>query len=77
MHPDSLDLAREVIQERLRWAREQGHPFYLWPDVPVGEWRSAPVPTSRIVGFLRRSVTDYTAQRPTLLVTARTAQGGR
>ena len=41
MHPDSLDLAPELIQQRLRWAREQGHPFYLWPDMPVGEWRAS------------------------------------
>ena len=41
MDPDSLDLAPELIQQRLRWAREQGHPFYLWPDMPVGEWRAS------------------------------------
>ena len=41
MNPDSLDLDPELIQERLRWARTQGHPFYLWPDMPVGEWRAS------------------------------------
>ena len=41
MDPDSLDLAPELIQQRLRWARAQGHPFYLWPDMPVGEWRAS------------------------------------
>ena len=41
MQPDSLDLAPELVEERLRWAREQGHPFYLWPDVSVGEWRAS------------------------------------
>ena len=41
MQPDSLDLAPELVEERLRWAREQGHPFYLWPDMPVGEWRAS------------------------------------
>ena len=41
MHPDSLDLAPELVQEHLKWAREQGHPFYLWPDMPVGEWKAS------------------------------------
>ena len=41
MHIDSLDLAPELVQERLKWAREQGHPFYLWPDMSVGEWRAS------------------------------------
>ena len=41
MYADSLDLAPEVIQERLRWAREQGHPLYPWPDMSVGEWRAS------------------------------------
>ena len=41
MHPESLDLAPELVQERLKWARAQGHPFYLWPDMSVGEWTAS------------------------------------
>ena len=55
MHPDSLDLTPELIQERLRWAREQGHPFYLWPDVSVGEWRSSLLEIERVT---RRVLAD-------------------
>lgn len=41
MHSNSLDLTPELIRERLRWARRQGHPFHLWPDMSVGEWRAS------------------------------------
>ena len=41
MHRDSLDLSPKLIKERMRWAREQGHPFYLWPDIPISEWRAS------------------------------------
>jgi len=36
-----LELEPAEVRARLRWARRQGHPRYLWPDVPVAEWRSA------------------------------------
>lgn len=38
---DALDLSTEEVAERFRWARKRGHPFYVWPDVPVSEWRAA------------------------------------
>ena len=29
------------IEERLQWARRQGHPAYLWPEIPMAHWRAA------------------------------------
>lgn len=29
------------VEERLRWADRQGHPLYVWPDVPPEAWRKA------------------------------------
>ncbi|UCC26048.1 MAG: nucleotidyltransferase family protein [Gemmatimonadales bacterium] len=36
----ALDLTPAAIRERFRWAQRNGHPQYLWPNVPVGAWRS-------------------------------------
>ena len=38
---DALDMPPERIAASFRWAREQGHPGYVWPDVPIAEWRAA------------------------------------
>ncbi len=38
---DAGDLAPEQVESRLRWARQQGHPRYLWPEVPIVGWRAA------------------------------------
>src|SRR5690606_41539821 len=38
---DALDMPPERIAAGFRWAREQGHPGYVWPDVPVADWRAA------------------------------------
>lgn len=35
------ELSPEEVEARFRWARAQGHPEYLWPDVPPAEWRAA------------------------------------
>lgn len=32
--------SREEIEGRFRWARQQGHPGYLWPAVPIHAWRA-------------------------------------
>lgn len=37
---DALDLSPEVIAERFRWARERGHPSYVWPEIPIAVWRA-------------------------------------
>jgi hypothetical protein len=34
------DLGVQDIENRFRWAREQGHPTYLWPEVAIRDWRS-------------------------------------
>src|SRR5690606_26413785 len=38
---DALDMPPERIAAGFRWAREQGHPGYVWPDLPVADWRAA------------------------------------
>lgn len=38
---DALDAPPERIAASFRWAREQGHPGYVWPDVPIADWRAA------------------------------------
>ncbi|MCH7565471.1 MAG: nucleotidyltransferase family protein [Gemmatimonadetes bacterium] len=40
MKLDMLDLSADEIARRFRWAREQGHPAYLWPDLPFDVWRA-------------------------------------
>ncbi len=34
-------LPAEEVRGRFAWARRQGLPAWLWPDVPVDAWRSA------------------------------------
>jgi hypothetical protein len=29
------------VIDRLHWARRNGHPAYVWPDVPIAQWRSS------------------------------------
>ena len=29
------------VTDRLHWARRNGHPAYVWPDVPIAQWRSS------------------------------------
>ena len=35
------ELSAEMVEERFRWARRRGYASWLWPDVPVENWRSA------------------------------------
>ncbi|MGE5721546.1 MAG: nucleotidyltransferase family protein [Sphingomonadales bacterium] len=38
---DSLDISPDEVHRRFRWARRQGHPAWLWPEVPIPAWREA------------------------------------
>ncbi|HEX6939817.1 MAG TPA: nucleotidyltransferase family protein [Longimicrobiales bacterium] len=38
---NAFDLPAETIAARFRWARRRGHPAYLWPEVPIAEWRAS------------------------------------
>lgn len=38
---DALDLPPGEVQRRFEWARRQGQPRWLWPDVSPDEWRRA------------------------------------
>ena len=35
-HDEAVSAA---IEDRFAWAERQGHPAYLWPEVPIAEWR--------------------------------------
>jgi hypothetical protein len=35
------EIGSEEVRKRFAWARRQGRPAWLWPDVPIEAWRSA------------------------------------
>ena len=35
------EIQTEEVRRRFAWARRQGRPAWLWPDVPIVAWRSA------------------------------------
>ena len=35
------EIQSEEVRRRFAWARRQGRPAWLWPDVPIDAWRSA------------------------------------
>ena len=35
---DAFDSPADEIAARFKWARENGHPGYVWPRVPIGRW---------------------------------------
>jgi len=42
----------DAIEARFLWARRQGHPFWLWPDVSVRDWRLALGTLERVTAAL-------------------------
>jgi len=46
------ELASDAIERRFRWARTQGHPKWLWPDVQPSEWRVAMSELERVAVLL-------------------------
>ncbi len=62
---DALDLPAATIAARFRWARERGHPMYLWPEVPVAEWRAALDEVERVAAALLVQPTHAPLARPT------------
>ena len=49
-----------ALAARFDWARRQGHPRYLWPEVPMAHWRMA-------LRSIERAVTGLLAERPATL----------
>lgn len=37
----SMELAPETTRARFAWARRQGHPGFLWPEIPIDRWYAA------------------------------------
>lgn len=50
--PAASDLTPDEIEARLRWARRQGHGGWLWPDVPIGAWRSCQREIERVTALV-------------------------
>jgi len=46
------EISPEEVHRRVVWARRQGRPAWLWPDVSIGDWRSAMVEVERVVRIL-------------------------
>lgn len=49
MDLDAQDMPPGAFRDRLRWARRQGNPAWLWPDVAVADWRAALRMLERVV----------------------------
>jgi len=47
---DTQGLSAEDVGRRFLWARRQGRPAWLWPDVPIEAWRSALTDIERAIG---------------------------
>ena len=57
-----------AVAARFDWARRQGRPFWLWPDVGVAEWRAALVELERIAaGALQGAERPIAWQPPSAL----------
>jgi hypothetical protein len=46
------EISPEDVRRRVVWARRQGRPAWLWPDVSIGAWRSAMVDVERVIRIL-------------------------
>src|SRR5262245_9817695 len=57
MLPDTTLLTSMDLRERLRWARAQGHPLYIWPEVSPAEWQRALLEIERITANVLRGDT--------------------
>jgi hypothetical protein len=44
------EILTEEVRRRFAWARRQGRPAWLWPDVPIEAWRSAMEAIAAAVG---------------------------
>ncbi|MCI0432549.1 MAG: nucleotidyltransferase family protein [Gemmatimonadetes bacterium] len=42
------DLSADALRERLRWARRQGHEAWVWPEVPIADWRASLAEIERV-----------------------------
>lgn len=46
---NSHDLSKEEVARRFRWAKQQGRPAWLWPDISLEAWREAMGQTEAVV----------------------------
>jgi hypothetical protein len=46
------EISPEEVRRRIVWARRQGRPAWLWPDISIAAWRSAMLEVERVVRIL-------------------------
>jgi hypothetical protein len=46
------EISPEEVRRRVVWARRQGRPAWLWPDVSIDAWRSAMADVERVIRIL-------------------------
>ena len=59
--PDHYDLAPAEVRRRFEWARRQGDPAWLWPDLSIEQWREA---LGRIEDCVRAILSDGSSDVP-------------
>lgn len=59
---DAFDLPPAEVQRRIAWARRQGQPAWLWPEVALAGWRDALIRIEQVL----RSVLSDAPSTPTL-----------
>jgi hypothetical protein len=63
MLPDTNLLTPIELKDRLRWARSQGHPLYIWPEVPPADWRAALLQIEHITSSILQGVARVDVER--------------
>ncbi len=52
MRDTDPEISPQEVRRRVVWARRQGRPAWLWPDVSIGAWRSAMMEVERVTRIL-------------------------
>lgn len=60
-----VEMSAAEIESRIRWARNQGHMAYLWPDVPVNAWRACLREIERVTRVILSADVAADATMPT------------
>ena len=59
-----LELAVADIRARFEWAIRQGHPMYLWPDVPIQQWRECLFEIERVSASVLAGIRSTSIRTP-------------
>src|SRR5687768_10042320 len=61
---DALDLDPALIKARLEWAVREGHPGYLWPEMPMHVWRACLYEIERVTAKVLNGPTPVELELP-------------